>query len=107
MARDFAKSFYNSTKWKKCRNAYIESKFGICERCGKPNSKQVHHKIYLSPNNICNHEVSLNFDNLELLCDICHQKEHFEKYSSTKFGLRFDDEGNLIQDTRQTPPVLK
>lgn len=48
MTRLFAKSFYNSKAWKNARKAYIALKFGICERCGKPDAKQVHHKIWLN-----------------------------------------------------------
>lgn len=97
MARDFAKKFYNSTAWKKARNAYILSKFGVCERCGKPDSKQVHHKKYLSEQNINNPDITLNFDNFELLCDVCHQREHNEKYSPTLWGLKFDADGDLVK----------
>lgn len=97
MAREFSKSFYNSIQWKKVRKAYIASRFGICERCGKPNSKQVHHKIYLSPDNINDPDITLSFNNLELLCDVCHQKEHNEKYSPTLWGLDFDSNGDLIK----------
>lgn len=97
MAREFSKSFYNSIEWKKARQSYISSKFGICERCGKPNAKQVHHKNYLTPENINNPEITLNPDNFELLCDICHQKEHNEKYSPVAWGLEFDDNGQLVK----------
>ena len=97
MAREFSKSFYNSLEWKRARKAYIASKFGICERCGKPNSKQVHHKIYLTPENVNNPEITLDFNNFELLCDVCHQREHNEKYSPTEWGLCFDESGDLIR----------
>ena len=105
MAREFSKAFYNSKEWKRARQTYIDLKFGICERCGAPNSKQVHHKIYLTPENIGNPDITLNFDNFELLCDICHQKEHNEKYSPTLWGLKFNENGELIQvrnDKRHT-----
>ena len=97
MAREFSKSFYNSNKWKRLRQAYISSKFGICERCGKPNAKQVHHKIWLTPDNIDDLSVSLNPENLELLCDVCHQKEHNEKFSSVAWGLEFNENGELVR----------
>jgi len=97
MARDFSKSFYNSKEWKRVRQAYISSKFGICERCGNPNSKQVHHKIYLTPENINDPNITLDSNNFELLCDICHQKEHNEKYSATEWGLCFDSNGDLVR----------
>ncbi len=97
MARLFAKSFYNSKAWKNARKAYIALKFGICERCGKPDAKQVHHKIWLNETNISHPEISLDFKNFELLCDLCHQKEHNEKYSPINLDLKFDDNGNLIK----------
>lgn len=97
MAREFSKAFYNSKEWKRTREAYISSRFGICERCGKANSKQVHHKQYLTELNINNPDITLSYENLELLCDNCHQREHHEKHSATEWGLCFDDNGDLIK----------
>lgn len=97
MARNFSKKFYNSKNWKKTRLNYTAYRFGICERCGAPNSRQVHHKEYLTPLNINNPDVTLNYDNLELLCDDCHAKEHHEKHSPTEWGLYFNDKGDLIK----------
>lgn len=37
----------------------------------------VHHKKYITSKNVFNPEVAINFDNLELLCIDCHNKEHF------------------------------
>lgn len=95
MAKEFAKAFYRSKEWKKCRNGYIKSVYSLCERCNKP-GYILHHKILLTPQNINDSSVTLNWDNLEYLCQECHNKEHFEKYSGIKQGLGFDDEGNLI-----------
>ena len=95
MARDFAKKFYNSKEWKKCREAYKQSRFGICERCGEP-GEEVHHIIYLTPDNINNPEITLSFENLELLCSSCHSKEHNEKYSPLREDVMFDEEGDLV-----------
>lgn len=39
----------------------------------------VHHKNYISKDNIYNTDVTLDFNNLELLCIDCHNKEHFER----------------------------
>lgn len=97
MARDFAKKFYNSKAWKKARLAYIYKKFGLCERCIKPNSKQVHHIKKLTPENIDNPEITLNEDNLEVLCDECHQLEHHQKYSMTEVDLVIDDNGMVVK----------
>ena len=102
VARYFAIKFYNSIQWKRTRKAFIAAYFGICQRCGKANSKQVHHKIYLNPNNINDPDISLNFKNLELLCDTCHAKEHSDKYSPTAEGLQFDENGYVIRKTKKT-----
>jgi len=36
----------------------------------------VHHKIHLTPENIHDPKIALNFDNLQLLCRDCHGKIH-------------------------------
>lgn len=93
----WAEKFYKSKRWLKCRKAYIDSVYGICERCGKP-GKIVHHKVYLNQKNINDPAVALNFANLEYLCQDCHNVEHSEKKESlVRVGLRFDEKGNLIR----------
>ncbi|MGE6516648.1 HNH endonuclease [Lysinibacillus sphaericus] len=91
-----AKRFYKSKAWRECRQSYIASVFGLCERCKAPGTI-VHHKKYIDIHNLNDPYVTLNHSNLELLCHVCHNKEHFEKYSPVREGLRFDDEGNLIE----------
>ena len=46
----------------------------------------VHHKIYIGYKNIYNPNVTLNFNNLELLCRDCHNKEHFAQNEFTDDG---------------------
>lgn len=94
--KEWAKSFYKGKAWRKCRHAYFVYRHGLCERC-KGLGKIVHHKIYLTPDNINDPNISLNFDNLELLCRTCHNREHHEKYSSIRDGLKFDECGNLVK----------
>ena len=72
--KSFAYNFYTSREWRNCRAAYLR-KEPLCERCGQP-ATQVHHKVRLTPATIKQPTVALNFDNLEALCDLCHQKEH-------------------------------
>ena len=102
MPREFSKKFYNLKRWKDIRKTFISSKFGICERCGRPNAKQVHHKEYLTEDNINNPNISIDFNNLELLCDTCHQNEHHKKMSAIMDGLFFDKDGNL---KKYNPPM--
>lgn len=96
MAREYAKQFYRSKAWKQCRQSYFNSKHGLCELCFKP-GKIVHHKKYITPNNINNPHITLNHDNLQLLCQDCHNYEHHGKYDPVRKGFAFDDEGNLIK----------
>jgi len=94
VAREFAEAFYRSKAWKQCRRAFFIARHGICERCGGP-GKIVHHKVYLTPQNINDPNVTLNFDNLELLCQECHNREHHET-EPVSDGLRFDENGDLV-----------
>ena len=78
--KEYAAKLYKSKAWKKCREAYARSRGYLCERClangiTKP-GEIVHHKIYISPANVSDPTVTLNFDNLELLCRDCHAQEH-------------------------------
>ena len=102
MARDFARSFYNGKTWRKTRESYYNSQFGICERCGNP-GKIVHHKQYITPDNINDPTITLSFDNLELLCKPCHDAEHevgkyWREYKQKPLtpGYTFDECGNLV-----------
>ena len=105
MAREFARKFYGSRAWKECRASYIVSVNGLCERC-LANGKyvpgdEVHHKIWLSPENIDDPDITLSFENLELLCASCHSKEHMSKYRPLREGISFTETGDVVY----TPPV--
>ena len=102
MAQPWAEWFYLSKAWIDCRLAFMRSKFFICERCGGA-ATIVHHKVYLTPKNINDPEITLNWSNLESLCQDCHNREHMSKYSPTQEGLMFDENGDLIP-CRGIPP---
>ena len=87
--------FYKSSQWVKVRQAYFNYRFGLCERCGMP-GKIVHHKKYISSSNIFNPEVTLNFDNLELLCLNCHNNEHIASVHFSN-GEVVDDKKNIME----------
>lgn len=101
MAKEFAKKFYNSKAWKKCREAYKQSVNGLCERCLQAGKyvpgDEVHHKIYLTPENINDPNITLSFESLELLCSSCHNKEHHST-DVTAEGLTFNEHGELVVD---------
>lgn len=91
-------AFYTSSVWKKARTAYIESKHGLCERCLKQGlivaGKIVHHKHHLNKENYLNPEVATNFDNLELLCQKCHNEEHLKRTNKRRY--KFSETGEII-----------
>lgn len=95
--KDFAKSFYLSTSWKQCQRAYLKKARGLCEECLKEGiinaGEIVHHKIPLTPNNINDINITLNFDNLELVC-----REHHAKLHKNKPCMRYtiDELGRVI-----------
>jgi len=97
MAKDFAKKFYRSSAWEKCRASFIISKHGLCERCNCKAGTIVHHKIYLTPENINDPYITLSFENLELLCSSCHNNEHNRKYDVVRDDVMFDSNGELVK----------
>lgn len=92
--REFARSFYQSPAWKKTRAHIFQRDKGLCVRCGRPGAI-VHHREPLTPENIDDVTITLNEENLELLCRECHGLEHATDLPTDK-GLMFDEEGNLI-----------
>ena len=93
--QDFARKFYLSKAWRNARKYIIKRDMGLCVRCGKP-GKIVHHKTYLTPQNIDNPYIAFGEDNLETLCRECHAIEH-EGQQATAGGLMFDSVGNLVE----------
>ena len=84
-------NFYKSDIWKLAREIKIRSVNGRCERCGGIGF-EVHHKDRLTVDNVNDSSISLNPENLELLCKDCHNKEH-QRFNKE---MQFDEEGNFI-----------
>ena len=108
MAKEWAKPFYNSKAWKKCRESYIAQRIlidgGMCEVCHKEPIQIVHHKINLTPENINDPDVALNHCMLEGNCKHCHdlQEGHFvDALNISKLNCNFDEYGNPIADLRR------
>lgn len=94
--KEYAKQFYSSKAWQKCRASYKKSVGGLCERCLAKGlivpGEIVHHKIYIDPDNITDPEVLMSFDNLELLCRDCHAREHIAR----KRRYKLDELGRVL-----------
>lgn len=88
MAQKEIQSFYYTQAWKNAREAYKRSKGGLCERCLDKGyivpGEIVHHKIRLTPENINDPNISLNWDNLQLVCRKCHAEIHEDVYEESK-----------------------
>lgn len=107
--------FYTSNKWRKLRDSYAKSQDYICERCYRPCYKKsdpeyirlkaqgedvvfgiVHHKEYIDDINYQDQNLATNWDNLELLCINCHNKEHMTKTNEVREDVKFDSKGRII-----------
>lgn len=76
MSKPFARSFYTTKAWIKCRAAYIAHRRavdgGMCEDCHERAGYIVHHKTELTPQNINDPDIALSFGNLKYVCHECH-----------------------------------
>ena len=95
--KEYAKDFYSSAVWQKCREEYAKSKNYLCEECLKRGlitpGEIVHHKTHITPKNINDPGITLNFDNLKLVCRKCHAEEHNARSWQRYF---VDENGKVI-----------
>ena len=67
----------------------------MCEECIKKGiykpGEIVHHKEEVTPLNIYNPEITLNLENLQLLCRDCHARAHKKERR-----YKLDDMGRVI-----------
>jgi len=93
MAQEYAVAFYKSKAWERCRDGFMKSKYYICERCGGI-AVIAHHKKHITPENINDPNITLDWNNLKSVCIECHNKEHGVTALCSD-GLIFDCNGNL------------
>ena len=72
--------FYISKPWMQLRHTLIMQRGNICARCKKMIMKECdiigHHVIPITVDNVHDENISLNPDNVELICKRCHNQEH-------------------------------
>lgn len=94
--KEYAKTFYSSKAWQRCRDAYKASVGGLCERCKAKGRLQpaeiVHHVTHINPNNINDPNVTLNPANLMALCRDCHAEVH----QRVRKRYKTDKEGRIV-----------
>jgi hypothetical protein len=104
MAQEFAKAFYASAAWKKCRQGYIDHRRsvdgGMCEVCRENLGFIVHHLKEITPRTLNDPRITLSWDNLEYVCKPCHDKIHDYCGRSQESGRRvvFDAAGEPSLD---------
>lgn len=103
MSKDFSRQFYNSKEWKNKRDIIFNKAYGLCEYCGAV-GLEVHHKIHLTPLNINDTYITLDEDNLILLCKDCHFAQHKSSSFKRTYYKRivnnwtyFTNEGDIMQ----------
>lgn len=101
MAKEYARAFYNSPAWKHTRKAYASSVGGLCERCLRSGIYTpgviVHHIRHLTPENITDPNVALDWSNLELVCRDCHAAIHDAEINHrAPRRYRVDDFGRVV-----------
>lgn len=96
--RQFAESFYKSKRWQANRDAYAGSVGGLCEACARMGlvvpGEIVHHKVELTPENIHNPIIAMDWSNLELVCRDCHGKRHPKRTGARRYTV--DENGNVL-----------
>ena len=109
MAKEFAKAFYRSVAWKKCRAAYIALRIaidgGLCEHCREKLGYIVDHIIELTPYNINDPAIALNHDNLQYLCLECHNRKTFG--SGNSYILTADGDIQPLPPSKKSWKAIK
>ena len=63
----------------------------LCEMCLAQGmytpGKIVHHKIHLSPDNINDASITLDWNNLMFVCQDCHAKAHKSKVQQQRYVI--------------------
>lgn len=73
-------SFYSTDEWKDFRKNIITERGNKCTECGKDilidKQLHVHHIKELTQDNVNDYMVSMNPDNVRIVCHECHNKIH-------------------------------
>lgn len=91
--KEYAEGFYKSKQWQNTRNAYMRYIGGLCEECYKEGkvtpAEEIHHIIPITPLNISDPNITLNWKNLIGLCREHHRQAHskrVKRYEVDEFG---------------------
>lgn len=97
------KEFYKRSPWKRAKRGYIDERMaidgGLCEICHEELGYIVHHhKVWLDDINCNDPEISLNPDNFQYVCLVCHNKE-IDPRKPISGRCRYGPNGEIIKHT--------
>ena len=101
--KEYSETFYKSKTWQKCRDGYLRSVGGLCEICLQRGyyvpAEIVHHKKHITPNNIDNPQITLDWKNLQAVCSACHNKLHKRHgFANSRYTVDASGHVEILQD---------
>jgi len=115
MAQPWAMALYQSRQWRELRQALIIERGLHCQLCGRmvshPSNLIGDHIEELTPDNVNNPAISLNPDNVQLICEDCHNQKHKRFGYNTKaayivYGSPCSGKTTLVNQLRQRGDIL-
>lgn len=114
---DKVKQFYGRKDWRDLSYTLKIARGGKCERCGftaveKEDWKKLigHHKTELTEANVSNPTISLNPDEVEIICMDCHNKEHrrfgYRKQVYIVWGSPLSGKSTLVKEIMQYGDIV-
>mgnify|MGYP001184534632 FL=1 len=114
---DKLKQFYTGKPWRDLSHTLKIQRGGKCERCGftvveKSDWVKLigHHKIELTEANISDPNISLNPDNVEIVCIDCHNKSHrrfgHRKQVYIVWGSPLSGKSTLVRELMQYGDIV-
>lgn len=79
-----ARAFYKSAAWQKVRLIILQRDNYLCQECLKNDRLTIANIVHHIEPLLDNWDKGLEEDNLESICESCHNKEHPEKGSRKK-----------------------
>lgn len=113
MAQDWARAFYASGAWVRCRESFAAMRRakdgGVCQDCGRSLGEIAHHwPVPLTPENIGDPAVALNHDNLRWVCKACHDLYPGHGVAKPEaLLLAFDANGDVIGAAGDAVPPIR
>jgi len=107
--------FYARKAWMDLRWMLIVQRFGVCARCGKSfaddtSKLTAHHKIELTAETINDPFVALNPDNVEIVCNGCHNHIHHRMYKERQvvivWGAPLSGKSTYVHDQMERGDLI-